>query len=71
MSERGSIRTTLGINHDQQHQELLFTDIKYNLGNNPLHPCYHNTLTRENKSLMEMTFSEFAGGIYEIGNNLI
>ena len=71
MSEQAGIRTTLGIHHEQQHQELLFTDIKYNLGNNPLHPCYHNTLTREKKSLMEMTFSEFAGGIYEIGNNLV
>ena len=30
----------LGLNHEQQHQELLCTDIKYILGNNPLSPSY-------------------------------
>jgi ergothioneine biosynthesis protein EgtB len=30
----------LGLNHEQQHQELLATDIKYILGNNPLMPAF-------------------------------
>ena len=31
---------TIGLNHEQQHQELLITDIKYILGHNPLLPAY-------------------------------
>ena len=37
-------RTELGLHHEQQHQELLLTDIKYNLFVNPLAPAYREDL---------------------------
>ena len=57
----------LGLNHEQQHQELLLTDIKYILGHNPLFPAYRkeNTSTIENVENSEMI--NFPEGIYEIG----
>jgi len=57
----------LGLNHEQQHQELLLSDIKYILGHNPLFPVYQEgTLdsTQKNGSARMVHFSE---GIYEIG----
>ncbi len=36
--------TELGLHHEQQHQELLLTDIKYILGHNPLYPVYRESL---------------------------
>jgi len=37
-------RTELGCHHEQQHQELFLTDIKYNLSINPLKPPYRSDL---------------------------
>ena len=43
LTEEISSLVTIGIHHEKQHQELLFTDIKYILGNNPLLPHYSET----------------------------
>lgn len=57
----------LGINHEQQHQELLITDLKHTFSYNPIHPVYkvHFNLTaQQNDSEGWLKISE---GIYEIG----
>lgn len=59
----------IGIHHEKQHQELLLTDIKFILGNNPLLPEYNKTFKDhpiENHQQDWVTVSE---GVYEIGHN--
>lgn len=56
----------LGLNHEEQHQELLATDIKYILGNNPLFPpLYHEEklLSAPTKN----TWIKIDEDVYEIG----
>jgi ergothioneine biosynthesis protein EgtB len=58
----------LALNHEQQHQELLLTDIKYILATNPLFPVYQNSKTQnKNGGGIESDFVEFESGVYEIG----
>lgn len=58
----------LGLAHEQQHQELMYTDLKYNLGNNPLYPAYQETTASSpGAPAQQLTFTSFAGGIHEIG----
>lgn len=57
----------LGLNHEQQHQELLLTDIKYILGHNPLFPAYNENFPLEKSEPKNSEMLSFKEGIYEIG----
>ncbi|OWK68898.1 ergothioneine biosynthesis protein EgtB [Pedobacter sp. AJM] len=57
----------LGFNHEQQHQELLLTDIKYILGNNPLFPVYSSKWIEHEEVQTSPEPIVIAEGIYEIG----
>ncbi|GGH71542.1 ergothioneine biosynthesis protein EgtB [Filimonas zeae] len=58
----------LGLNHEEQHQELLYTDIKYILGHNPLMPAYGNRPQGAASVAAEpKTGISVKEGVYEIG----
>ncbi len=57
----------LGCHHEQQHQELLLTDIKHVLSCNPLKPAYRDFKPDSGKRAAALNWHPFAEGIYEIG----
>lgn len=57
----------LGLNHEQQHQELLWTDIKYILGHNPLLPALLEKDVDDVPDLEGTGFIPMPAGVYEIG----
>jgi ergothioneine biosynthesis protein EgtB len=64
---------TLGVHHEQQHQELLITDIKHVFAQNPLHPEYRERKIdrpeADNIDIAPVDFIEFDEVIVEIGHN--
>ena len=59
----------LGINHEQQHQELMLMDIKFNFFNNPILPAYKEIREFPKYHSWPMKFKSIKGGEYEIGNS--
>ncbi|TDS10845.1 ergothioneine biosynthesis protein EgtB [Maribacter caenipelagi] len=59
----------IGIHHEKQHQELLLTDIKYILGNNPLLPKYSDSFKEYSIDKDAQVWIPMSEGIYEIGHN--
>jgi ergothioneine biosynthesis protein EgtB len=64
-------RLVLGINHEQQHQELLLTDVKHAFWTNPLHPAYLDLPFEESAAAdadARLRWCEHPGGLAEIGH---
>jgi len=61
-------RIELGLHHEQQHQELILTDLKYNLGNNPLKPVYIEKAAGRCRRA-KAAWVEFEGGLVETGSD--
>ncbi|MBA3393102.1 MAG: ergothioneine biosynthesis protein EgtB [Deltaproteobacteria bacterium] len=58
----------LGLHHEQQHQELMLTDLKHALGTQPLDPAYRDDLARDaSGAIAPLDWVELEGGIVEIG----
>jgi len=58
---------TLGLNHEQQHQELMLTDIKHVLSVNPLQPAYRDDLATPAGVAGPLDWHGFPEGVHEIG----
>jgi ergothioneine biosynthesis protein EgtB len=58
---------TLGLNHEQQHQELILTDIKHAFAKNPLRPVYRETPLTLGVA-PSASWVHFSGGIVEVGH---
>ena len=59
----------LALNHEQQHQELLLTDIKHLLSRNPTFPAYRDDLLETAASeAPPLEWNDFEGGVMEIGH---
>jgi len=66
----GDVRklVVLGLNHEQQHQELLVTDIKHGFWSNPLHPVYQPAVAAASASAAQAQGQQiYPEGLYEIG----
>ena len=59
----------LGLHHEQQHQELMLTDIKHVFWVNPLRPAYRPRSQRPAAPVPPMRWARFDGGLREIGHD--
>ena len=62
-------RIMLGLNHEQQHQELMLTDIKHAFFSNPLRPAYDSTPFAGARDVAPSGFKwhRLRGGVTEVG----
>jgi len=57
----------IGLNHEQQHQELMLTDIKHMLWCNPLFPAYQEASSRRQSEASLTEWKQIDEGMAEIG----
>lgn len=58
----------LGLHHEQQHQELILTDIKHAFSKNPLLPAYGPAAPLLAVTAPALSWWQFGGGIVRIGH---
>lgn len=59
----------IGCQHEQQHQELIQTDVKFLLAQNPLLPVYRKSEVNYPEKTTPIEWISFEEGLIEIGNN--
>ena len=72
-AQRAEDLIVLGLHHEQQHQELMMTDVKHLLWHNPLKPPYHPraplAIDDQPRELAPMVWPAFDEGVVAIGHN--
>ena len=58
----------LGLNHEEQHQELLLTDLKVAFGWNPTRPVYRESADSPPSDTIPLTWIEGGGEVAEVGH---
>jgi len=58
----------VGLHHEQQHQELILTDVKHALGQNPLRPAYREQAGPAEPKAPPLRWHRYAAGVREIGH---
>jgi ergothioneine biosynthesis protein EgtB len=72
LEDEAARRIVLGLEHEQQHQELIATDIKHALFTNPLHPVYVEASSQKRNDTIAppLDWVDFSPGLTEIGLTL-
>jgi ergothioneine biosynthesis protein EgtB len=72
LEDEAARRIALGLEHEQQHQELIATDIKHALFTNPLHPSYLEAAVQKRSETIAppLDWVDFSPGLTEIGLTL-
>jgi len=69
-AERWAPVLEIGLNHEQQHQELMVTDLKHNFGINPLLPAYRAAIAEDRSAAPPpLEWIEFEEGVHPIGHD--
>jgi ergothioneine biosynthesis protein EgtB len=58
----------LGLHHEQQHQELILTDLKHLFARNPLYPVYRPRASEPPRQPAPLGWHAVPGGLREIGH---
>ncbi|MFL5241818.1 MAG: ergothioneine biosynthesis protein EgtB [Gemmataceae bacterium] len=66
--ERARTTLVLGLNHEQQHQELLLTDLKHAFALNPLRPAYKTPGYTTSQATSSIEWTDYPAGLYLVGH---
>jgi len=61
-------RVILGLHHEQQHQELMLTDIKHVFSVNPLKPAYQHSVDAPADEAPVLSWHALPAGMYQLGH---